>query len=106
MPIATLVRRCWNRRPGLRPKFDEVITTLQHAHAGLTPQETQWLDAPHGHPVYNNPLAGNETGGQDKPQPGGGINRAGQRATGGMSAIIEAHVPPPTEEKLTLGVSI
>ena len=106
VPIATLVRRCWNRRPGLRPKFDEVITTLQHAHAGLTPQETQWLDAPHGHPVYNNPLAGNETGGQDKPQPGGGINRAGQRATGGMSAIIEAHVPPPTEEKLTLGVSI
>ena len=104
--ISTLVKHCWCRRPGQRPKFDEVLNLLQHAHASLTPEEMAWLDTPSGHPVYGNSAAGAETGGAANPPPAGG-QRPAARAPGVMSAIIESQGPPQetTSEKLTLSVS-
>jgi serine/threonine protein kinase len=98
-----IIQHCWNRRPWTRPKFDELIATLQQVQANLTPEELQWLDAPSGHPVYGNSAAGAETGGVANPPPAGG-----QRPTsrGVMSAIIEPHPPAAAQEaKLTLSVS-
>ena len=103
--IATLVRHCWSRRPTQRPKFDEILGLLQIALSSLSYEETQWLDAPSGHPVYGNSAAGAETGSLANPPPAGG-QRPAARAPGVMSAIIEAHAPAHGgEQKLTLSVS-
>ena len=102
--IATLIRHCWSRRPALRPKFDEVLSTVQHAHASLATEERVWLDAPHGHSVYGNAAAGAETAAVIVPPP----QVSGQRPSArdlGMSAIIEAHAPPPPAEREKLAVS-
>ena len=105
LPIATLVKHCWNRRPAMRPKFAEVINVLNQAAIALSPEELAWLDVPSGHPIYGNPTAGAEAGAAANPPPAGG-QRPAARAPGVMSAIIEAQGPStPTEERLTLSVS-
>lgn len=71
--IAKLVRHCWARRPVERPKFAEVLERLQAAHTILSPDEMQWLDAPHGHPVYGNSAAGAESGSVANPRPAAGV---------------------------------
>ena len=103
--LATLVKHCWNRRPALRPKFDEIINLLQQVNANLTPEEAQWLDAPSGHAVYGNPNAGAESGADANPPPPRG-QRPASRAPGVMSAIIEPQSATSVpEQKVTLSVS-
>ena len=97
-PIRGLIKSCWARRPSSRPKFDGVLNLLAEARSALAQEHLVWLDCPQGHPVYGNPLAGQEQGVEMAPPPPGG-QRPAARAPQVMSAIIEPSVqpPPPSE---------
>jgi len=103
--MATLVKRCWSRRPALRPKFEDVLVMLTPLHGSLTPEETQWLDEPHGHPVYSN--AAESGAAPNTPSPA--AQRPATRAAGTeLPIIIEAPQTQPasrSDQKQTLAVS-
>ena len=91
-PVERLVKACWSRRPNARPKFEEIVLTLNDVPAMMMPADIGWLDCPTGHPVYGNPSAGSEPAAQGAPPPPGGQRPAG-RAPVVMSAILEPPVP-------------
>ena len=76
-----------------------MLTLLEEAQRSLSIEELAWLNAPAGHPVYNNPHAGQEKAEVAIPPGPPGANRPAGRAPGVMSAIIEAQPPPPKAEQ-------
>ena len=50
--LARLVEACWHATPTERPSFEQTSRSLVELRGQLSEAETSWLDAPHGHPVY------------------------------------------------------
>ena len=50
--IAALTQACWHEDAAERPTFEAVAQALRAAEAALSDAEREWLDDPHGHPVY------------------------------------------------------
>ena len=57
-PVKDLITHCWHTVPTERPSFEVVRWALAQLPQALTTAEFEWLDAPHGHPVSNNPQSG------------------------------------------------
>ena len=50
--LARLIESCWHATPTERPSFEQALRSLVEFKAEMGEAERSWLDAPHGHPVY------------------------------------------------------
>lgn len=51
-PVSDLIQTCWSENPDDRLPFDEISVKLTDIQNRLTKDESRWLDAPLGYPVY------------------------------------------------------
>jgi len=51
--VEKIISRGWTEDPRFRPTFGDLCTDLQTLSEQLSDKDSEWLAAPHGHPVYN-----------------------------------------------------
>jgi hypothetical protein len=56
--LQLLIQSCWTRSPKDRMSVASIIEWFEQASDHLTEEAKTWLDAPHGHPVYETKLGG------------------------------------------------
>ena len=50
--VAKLIERNWNDEPASRCDFERIAEELQQLQETLPSEDRDWLEEPHGHPVY------------------------------------------------------
>ena len=51
--VKSMIEKCWSESPEERMSTEEVIKALEELENNLTEEPKSWLNAPNGHPVYD-----------------------------------------------------
>jgi serine/threonine protein kinase len=53
--VKSMIEKCWSEKPEERMSTEEVIKTLEELENNLTEESKTWINAPFGHPAYDEP---------------------------------------------------